>query len=436
MKDSAIKTLGKEDTILQNRRQFIKSAASLSAAMAAAPAVVTGQGAPRLFKVGMIGSGRRARAAFENLGNAAKSLGVEVRLVATHDFFPDQAQAAAKKYGADEKFAFGGAAGYKKLLETDCELVILAAPPAFRPVHVAAAVAAGKHIFAEKPVAVDPPGIRQFLAAAASAKTKRLALVAGTQRRHQASYLRQSLALQKGQLGKILGGTVYWCQARGSIRPRRATDTNAGYMTNNWMNWAEMSGDHIVEQHVHNIDVANWFIGRPPLTAIGVGARLRRPTGNQYDFFSVDYDYGEGVHIHSLSRQIPGCYYRVGEYLTTDAAEIMGGGKVRRFDGKEVTFEDVGHEGDPYVQEHADLLKSILDGNVLNEGENVATSTATAMMGRISAYTGQIVRLSDLLTQTESPFYNLAFKPAALDFERADDIELPAENKAPVPGKD
>jgi predicted dehydrogenase len=133
--------------------------------------------------------------------------------VATADFFLDQAQMAARKYGADEKFAFGGAASYKRLLETDCELVILAAPPAFRPVHVAAAVAAGKHIFAEKPVAVDPPGLRQFLAAAASAKTKKLALVAGTQRRHQASYLRQALALQKGQLGKILGGTVYWCQA-------------------------------------------------------------------------------------------------------------------------------------------------------------------------------------------------------------------------------
>ncbi|MFZ2639946.1 MAG: Gfo/Idh/MocA family oxidoreductase [Verrucomicrobiia bacterium] len=421
---------------MQNRREFIKSAASLSAAMAAAPAIVTGQSAPRLFKVGMIGSGRRASAAFENLRNAAKSLNVEVRLVATADYFLEQAQKAAKKYGADEKFAFGGGASYKKLLETECELVILAAPPAFRPVHVAAAVAAGKHIFAEKPVAVDPPGIRKFLEAAASAKAKKLALVAGTQRRHQATYLRQAVALQKGQLGKILGGTIYWCQARGSVRPRRETDTNAGYMANNWMNWAEMSGDHIVEQHVHNIDVANWFIGRAPLSAIGVGARLRRPTGNQYDFFSVDYDYGEGVHIHSLSRQIPGCYSRVGEYLTTDAAEIMGGGKVRRFDGKEVAFEDVGHEGDPYVLEHADLLKSILDGNVLNEGENVATSTATAIMGRISAYTGQIVRLSDLLTQAQSPFYNLAFKPAAVDFEGPGDITLPTENKPPIPGKD
>lgn len=421
---------------MTSRREFIRLAASLPIVTAAAPAVVTGQGKPRLFKVGMIGSGRRARAAFENMRTAAQTLGVDVLLTATHDYFLDQAQSAAKQLGCDEKFAFGGGDGYRKLLDTDCELVILAAPPAFRPVHVAAAVAAGKHIFAEKPAAVDPPGLRQFLAAAGSAKAKKLALVAGTQRRHQAGYLRQARALETGRLGRILGGAVYWCQARGSIRPRRATDTNAGYMANNWMNWAEMSGDHIVEQHMHNIDIANWFIGRPPLTAIGVGARLRRPTGNQYDFFSVDYDYGDGVHIHSLSRQIPGCYSRVGEYLTTDAAEIMGGGKVRRFDGKDVVFEDVGHEGDPYVLEHADLLKSILECNVLNEGEDVATSTATAIMGRISAYIGQIVRLSDLLTRAESPFYNLAFKPAAADFEGPEDIVLPEEGKPPLQGKD
>lgn len=421
---------------MQSRREFIKLSAALPVMLSAAPAIVTGQGAPRRFKVGLIGSGRRARAAFENLSSAAKSLGVEVQLTATHDFFLDQAQAAARKFGAEERFAFGGAAGYQNLLETSCDLVILAAPPAFRPVHVAAAVAAGKHIFAEKPVAVDPPGIRQFLAAAEEAKTRNLSLVAGTQRRHQADYLRQALALERGQLGKILSGTIYWCQARGSIRPRRPADSNAGYMANNWMNWAEMSGDHIVEQHMHNIDVANWFIGRPPLTAIGAGARLRRPTGNQYDFFSVDYDYGDGVHVHSLSRQIPGCYDRIGEQFTTDEAEILGGGKVNRFDGKEVVFEDVGHQGDAYVLEHADLLKGILDGNVLNEGANVASSTATAIMGRISAYTGQIVRYADLLTRPESPFYNLAFKPAALDFEGSGDIELPVENQAPVPGKD
>lgn len=421
---------------MQNRREFLKNAAVFSTVVAMGSSIARAQNTPRLFKVGMIGSGRRASAAFENLLEAAKSLKVDVKLTATHDLFLDVAQAAAKKYGAEEKYAFGGAAGYRKLLETDCDLVITAAPPAFRPVHLEAIIKAGKHVFAEKPVAVDPPGIRKVLAVTAEAKVKKLALVAGTQRRHQDAYLRQALALEKGEIGKILGGAIYWCQARGSVRQRRPTDTNAGYMANNWMNWAEMSGDHIVEQHVHNIDIANWFIGRPPKTAVGVGARLRRPTGDQYDFFSVDYDYGDGLHIHSLSRQIPGCYARVGENFMTDKAEIMGGGKIRRFDGNEVKYGEVGHEGNPYVLEHADMLKSIMDGNVLNEGENVAMSTATAIIGRISAYTGQAVRMSDILTSTESPFYNTAFKPAAIDFEGDKDIELPKENAAPIPGKD
>lgn len=421
---------------MQHRRDFIKNAAAFSAMLASGGSAIGAQSGPRTFRVGMIGSGRRACAAFQNMRAAAQGLGVEIRLVAAHDYFLDQARAAAAKLGCDEKFAFGGAAGYKKLLGTDCELVILAAPPAFRPVHVAAAIAAGKHVFAEKPVAVDPPGIRQFLSSAAEAKAKKLSLVAGTQRRHQGAYMQQALAIRQGKVGRILGGTIYWCQARGSVRPRRETDTNAGYMVNNWMNWAQMSGDHIVEQHVHNIDVANWFIGKPPVSAVGVGSRLRRPTGNQYDFFSVDFDYGDGLHIHSLSRQIPGCYNRIGESLMTDVAEIMGGGKIRRFDGRAVELEDVGHEGDPYVMEHVDLLKGILEGRVLNEGEDVAMATATGIMGRISAYTGQVVRMTDLLTTAESPFYNMAFKPSAADFENAGDITLPEENAAPVAGKD
>jgi len=207
-------------------------------------------------------------------------------------------------------------------------------------------------------------------------------------------------------------------------------------MCNNWMNWAEMSGDHIVEQHVHNIDVANWFIGRYPRTAMGVGARVRRPTGNQYDFFSVDFDYGEGLHIHSLARQIPGCADRVGELFSTELAEISGGGKIRRYDGQEVKLEDLGNEGNPYVNEHSALLDSVINGKQLNEGETIAYATAAAVMGRLSAYTGQVVRMSDVLTNKDSPFYTMNFKPAALDFEGAADVTLPEEGVAPRPGKD
>jgi predicted dehydrogenase len=422
---------------MQNRRDFIKNATVFSAMMAAAPMIVRAQGASRTFKVAIIGSGRRATAAFENMAEAAKKMGHALQLVAAHDYDLGEAQKACKKFGCDEKFAFGGADGYKKLLEVpEVEIIITAAPPAFRPLHLEAAVKAGKHVFAEKPVAVDPQGVRQVLLSAAAAQERKLTLVTGTQRRHQGSYMRQALALQKGTLGTIRGGSIYWCGGWGSVRPRKPGATNAQYMTNNWMNWAQMSGDHIVEQHVHNIDVANWFIGRAPRTAMGVGARTRRQTGNQYDFFSVDFDYGEGLHIHSLCRQIPGCAGRIGELFTTEQAEISGGGKVSRFDGKEAIFEEVGNEDNPYVNEHSALLDSVLNGKTLNEGEATAYSTASAIMGRLSAYTGQTVRLSDILTNKESPFYNMNFVPAALDFEGAADVTLPEENVAPKPGKD
>lgn len=422
---------------MQNRRDFIKSASVFSAMMAAAPTIIRAQGAARTFRIGIIGSGRRATAAFENMAEAAKKMGHMLQLVAAHDYFLEEAQKACKKFGCDEKFAFGGADGYKRLLEVpEVEIIITAAPPAFRPLHLDAAIKAGKHVFAEKPVAVDPQGVRQVLLSAAAAQEKKLTLVTGTQRRHQGSYMRQALALQKGKLGTIRGGSIYWCGGWGSVRPRKPGATNAQYMTNNWMNWAQMSGDHIVEQHVHNIDVANWFIGRAPRTAMAVGARTRRQTGNQYDFFSVDFDYGEGVHIHSLCRQIPGCAGRIGELFTTEQAEVSGGGKVSRFDGKEVSFEEVGNEDNPYVNEHAALLDSVLNGRMLNEGEATACSTASAIMGRLSAYTGQTVRLSDILTNKESPFYNMNFAPAALDFEGAADVTLPEENVAPKPGKD
>lgn len=420
---------------MQNRREFIKGSAVFAAMMAAAPSIVIGQGAARTFKVGLVGCGGRGTGALGNLIEAAKKLGHEVKLVATADFLAEKAIATAKQHGCDERKAFAGGTAYRKVMESDCDIVILATPPAFRPLQLEAAVKAGKHVFAEKPVAVDGAGIRQFLAAAAEAKNKKLAIVAGTQRRHQGAYLRQAKAIRDGKIGPVIGGAVYWNGQVPWTRERRPTDTNASYLANNWVNWMEMSGDHICEQHVHNIDIANWFIGRVPRTATGFGARMRRRTGNQYDFFSVDFDYGDGIHIHSMCRQISGCSDFVGERLRSTDAEIMGGGKVRRLDGKEIQFDDVGNDGNPYVNEHVNLLKGILSGDVLNEGENVAMSTASAIIGRISAYTGRTVRMADILENKDSEFYNMNCKPAAIDFEGDKDVVMPAENVAPVPGR-
>jgi len=265
--------------------------------------------------------------------------------------------------------------------------VLIATSPNFRPVHFEAAIKAGKHVFMEKPVAVDPPGGRRIIAAGELAKSMGLAVVAGTQRRHQASYLRTQYAFERGAIGKIVGGCVWWCGGALWYRTQNPNESDADYMVRNWVSFTEMSGDHIVEQHVHNLDVANWYIGHPPESALGFGGRARRKTGNQFDFFSIDMDYGNGVHIHSMCRQING----------TD-------GGVREF------FRG--------CQEHVDLLNSILRQKPLNEARNVAESTLTAIMGRISAYTGKLVRWTDITENKNSPWYNLTIKPTAEEFLR------------------
>ncbi len=308
---------------MDNRRSFMKKSAVFSAMMASAPSILKAQGAAKTFKVGLIGAGGRGSGAANQLMQAAKNLGHTAKITAVADFFDDRAQKAVKKFEVTTGKVFVGPTAYKKVLETDCDIVILATPPAFRAQHLEASVKAGKHVFAEKPVAVDGPGVRQFIAAAAEAKAKKLAIVVGTQRRHQGVYLQKGKLLESGKIGEILGGAVYWNMAALWVRDRRPTDTNAGYLANNWVNWMESSGDHIVEQHVHQLDVVNWFLGRTPKTATGVGARHRRRSGNQYDCFGIDFDYGDGVHIHSMCRQISGCSNFVGERFRTHNCEFI-----------------------------------------------------------------------------------------------------------------
>jgi predicted dehydrogenase len=204
-------------------------------------------------------------------------------------------------------------------------------------------------------------------------------------------------------------------------------------MIRNWVSFAEMSGDHIVEQHVHNLDVANWFIGHAPVRAIGFGSRTRRKTGNQFDFFSVEFDYAKDIHIHSMCRQINGCYTRVSEQLTGSKGSIWCGSSIKS--KTKLDIPDFSHlHSNPYVQEHIDLLNSIVKHEPINEARNVAESTLTGIMGRISAYTGQLVQWSDLTTNKKSPWYDLTLKPTALDFETGQ-VTAPADDIAPVPGR-
>jgi predicted dehydrogenase len=258
-----------------------------------------------------------------------------------------------------------------------------------------------------------------------------LAIVAGTQRRHQADYQRNKLMIDAGAIGQIRGGVVQWNGTVPWTKRREAGESDADYITRNWVNFTELSGDHIVEQHVHNLDIAVWFLGRVPVSALGFGGRARRETGNQFDFFSVDLDFGDDVHIHSQCRQLSGTYGRVGEMFTGSEGSCYGGGKIN---GKQVSVPDIKLEsGNGQVQEHVDLIRSVLSGKPLNEAQNVADSSLVAIMGRMSAYTGDLIRWNDLVKNASSPYYNYTCAPSALDFEKGP-VKMPEEVPA-VPGK-
>ena len=300
-----------------NRRSFLRNTTLLGATLAAGPVFAQiNTGKSKKVKMGLIGCGGRGNSALADFMAACKILGIEAELVATGDAFKDKAEAAGKKFGLAPNRCFGGYDNYQKVVATDCDYVLMATPPAFRPLHFAAAVEAGKHCFIEKPVAVDPVGARSILATGEKAAAKGLAVVTGTQRRHMADYLRNKALIDAGAIGQIKGGVVQWNGTVPWIKRRNPGESDASYMTRNWLNFTELSGDHIVEQHVHNLDIAVWFLGRLPVSAVGFGGRARRETGNMFDFFSVDYDFGDDVHIHSQCRQLSGTYGRVGELFT------------------------------------------------------------------------------------------------------------------------
>lgn len=415
-----------------NRRSFLGTSSLIGAGLAAAPLFGgTINQDTKKVKVGLIGCGGRGRGALGDFKAACQILKLEVEVTATGDAFKQAAEGAGKDHGVPAERCFGGFDAYQKVIATDCDFVIMATPPSFRPVHFAAAVEAGKHCFIEKPVAVDPVGARSVIATGEKAKAKGLAVVTGTQRRHQAGYLRNKALIDAGAIGQIKGGVVQWNGTVPWIKRRNADESEASYMARNWLNFTETSGDHIVEQHVHNLDVAVWFIGRLPISAIGFGGRARRQTGNMFDFFSVDLDFGDGLHIHSQCRQIEGTYQGVGEMFTGTEGMCYGGGKLT---GKQVSVPEIKLDTDnSMIQEHIDMIRSAMAGKPLNDAKRIAEVSLVAIIGRMSAYTGDIIRMHDVLEKQDSPYYNYACTPTPLDFEKGT-VKMPAE-VPPVPGR-
>lgn len=418
-----------------SRRDFVRTAFKAGVALGA-PTVLgaTAKGQGKTFKLGLIGCGGRGRGAAVGALEAGKILGFNVRIRATADYFRERALRAGKQLNVPAQRCFGGPASYKALLDTDVEIVVMATAPLFRPLHLEAAVKAGKHVFIEKPVAVDPPGCRRVIAAGREAEKKGLVITAGTEMRHDWNFIKthQAVAVEKA-LGRLYAGRVSFCIGHmfwsRPINPKTADD-----LVRTWQNWIALSGDHLVEQHVHNIDIANWFCGRPPVSAVGFGGRARRKAGDMYDFFSVDYDYGEGVHIHSMCRQVNGCWNWTGHDLIYEKGRTNGGDYPKP--RQSPIPADLPRAPSSHVQEQLDTLYYVNKGGPLNQAKAVAESTATAVMGRISAYTGQQVSWKQIMEDASiSPErYNLTLRPTAEDFEKGT-VEIPKENVVPIPGR-
>lgn len=388
-----------------SRREFLTTTTAAVAASSLLSAVPNAYAAGSdTIKVGLIGCGGRGTGAAEQCVNG----GSNVKLYAMGDMFPDHLKNARhnlSKLGdkidvADER-CFTGFDAYKKVIEC-VDLVILATPPGFRPTHISATIEAGKHLFTEKPVATDAPGIRQVLAAAEAAKKKGLAVVAGTQRRHQAGYIESMKRIHEGEIGDIRAARCYWNQGSLWMKPRESSWSDMEWQLRNWLYFTWLSGDHICEQHVHNLDVMNWALKAHPVRAVALGGRQVRTSkdyGNIYDHFAIDYEYPEGVHVSSYCRQIPGCENNVSEQVIgakgewTSNGYRMTGGSKWRFRGK---------ERNPYEQEHIDLIDSIRAGKPLNELQQVAESTLTAILGRMSAYTGKAVTWDEALNSKQN----------------------------------
>jgi myo-inositol 2-dehydrogenase/D-chiro-inositol 1-dehydrogenase len=408
-----------------SRRSFLGTAAAAGAAGIVVPTLLTScapkhknvvlpvmlEKAPDgpLLKAGLIGCGGRGTGAAINFIHAGPNLTIS----ALGDVFTDRITSCRERLAEDgvqiaDENCFTGFDAYQRVIESGVDIIILATPPVFRPEHVEAAVSAGKHVFMEKPVAVDPVGARQILASGEKAKGMELSIVTGTQRHHQHDYVATWGKVQEGMIGDIVSANCYWNQGQLWYREPNPSWTEMEYMIRDWVNWSWLSGDHIVEQHVHNIDVISWFTGKRPVSAVSFGSRQRRPTGDQYDFFSTDFVYEGGIHVHSMCRQINGCESNVSEWIqgtegTSNCQNTVwdkAGTQLWKYDGYKLDeagkmTEDLAIS--PYDQEHIDFVTAIRTGKPLNEAEFVAHSTMAGIMGRISAYTGKLVTWDEVM---------------------------------------
>lgn len=409
------------------RRTFLKRS-TLAVAGAAAvknfPFVVTSHAAPDdPIRIGVIGCGGRGTGAVadalgagtkvvypkagyhtEDVADGSQLRSFNVSVIALADLFPDRLSRCREQLGKlnvriPNEMCFTGFDAYRQLVAIpEINYVILAEPPHFRPAHLMAAIEAGKHVFMEKPVAVDGPGIRTVFEASELARKKGLGIAAGTQRRHQRSYQETIKRIQDGMIGELFCARAYWNGGVIWSIQRESGMSDMEWQIRNWNYFTWLSGDHIVEQHVHNLDIINWAMNDHPIKALALGGRQAREYpihGHIYDHFAVEYEYPNGARMFSQCRQMDGCEGRVQEEVVGLKGASNCSDWIKTRDRQLWRFRE--QEVNPYQQEHRDLIDSIRAGAPINEGNAVAESTLTGIMGRESAYSGRSVEWEQAL---------------------------------------
>lgn len=400
-----------------SRRQFVKNTALLSGGVLAMPSMLTANDwtdPKNPIKVAVVGCGGRGT------GAAVQALSTKqhVKLVALADAFQDRVDTLFNTLNADDTSEITGVPGnlkakldlpasrrfvgfdaYQKAIPL-ADVVILATPPGFRPIHFEEAVKQGKHIFMEKPVATDPVGVRRVLAAAGQARQKKLNVVVGLQRRYQNSY--RELFKRKDLIGDITSAQAWWNNDGVWVNPRKPGQTEMEYQMRNWYYFNWLCGDHICEQHIHNLDVVNWFKDAYPVSAQGMGGREVRKGkdyGEIFDHHFVEFMYADGTVLNSQCRHQPHTMSRVDELLLGTKGRIKAGAAAIEDNKGNVLYKfDGTKENNPYQTEHDELFEAIAKGeHRFNDGERGAMATMTAILGRLATYSGQLIKWDDAL---------------------------------------
>lgn len=362
----------------------------------------------KILKAGLIGCGGRGTGAAINFFDAGPNL----QITALGDVFQDKIDNCREELKTERNIeianenCFVGFDSYEKVIDSGVDVVLLCTPPHFRPAHVEAAVNARKHIFMEKPIAVDPVGARSVLVSVNKAKAIGLNIVSGTVLRASKDYMETQRRITNGAIGEITGAHIIRNGGALWFRNRQPKWSDMEYMLRNWVNFCWLSGDHITEMFIHQLDLMNWNIGKLPISASGYGGRHRRITGDQYDFFSIDYIYENGMRAHAAVRQINGCTNRTLSQLNGTKGYADATGKIFDLEGKVIWTYPYPEEGDnasdwkvtnPFVQEHINLVTGIRTGNTINDGEDQVNSTLVSIMGGIADYTGNDITWDEVM---------------------------------------